>query len=243
MAIFLYSDFGSADVYVGQVKATLQQHAAGVAVIDLLHDAPAFNVKASAHLLAALAQQLPVRSVVLAVVDPGVGSERRAVALHADERWYVGPDNGLLSVTASRASSYELYTIAWRPRELSASFHGRDLFAPVAGMLASAAVAAGTLKRQSAGLEVDFGAGDIPEVIYIDHYGNAMTGIRADRVDRTRKLQLGTRHLNHARVFAEVKPGGLFWYENSLRLVEIAANGRSAARALKVRVGQPVQVT
>jgi S-adenosylmethionine hydrolase len=243
VAIFLYTDFGSGDVYVGQVKSMLQQHAADVAVIDLLHDAPALNVTASAHLLAALAQQLPVRSVVLAVVDPGVGSERRAVVLHADERWYVGPDNGLLSVIASRASSSELYTIAWRPQKLSASFHGRDLFAPVAGMLASASVAAGTLQRQLSGLEVNFGGGDIPEVIYIDHYGNAMTGIRADRVDATRKMRLGTRQLNHARVFAEVKPGGLFWYENSLGLVEIAANGRSAARVLKVRVGQPVQVT
>lgn len=89
-------------------------------------------------------------------------------------------------------------------------------------------------------LYIDLGSGDVyveqvksmPQQ-HIDHYGNAMTGIRADRVDVTRKLRLGTRHLNHARVFAEVKPGGLFWYENNLGLVEIAADGRRAARALK----------
>src|SRR5512140_3370099 len=98
MSIFLFTDFGAADIYVGQVKAVLQQRASTVPVIDLLHDAPAFNVQASAHLLAALSLQLPPGSVALAVVDPGVGGVRDAVALLADGNWFIGPDNGLLSV-------------------------------------------------------------------------------------------------------------------------------------------------
>ena len=98
MAIFVFTDFGSADIYAGQVRAVLQTHAPRQAVVDLLHDAPAFQVKASAHLLAALFLRLAGNSVTLAVVDPGVGGPREAVAVRADGRWLVGPDNGLLSV-------------------------------------------------------------------------------------------------------------------------------------------------
>ena len=107
--------------------------ASNVPVIDLLHDAPSFNVQASAHLLAALSMQIPPGSVTLAVVDPGVGGPRDAVALEADGNWYIGPDNGLLSVLAVRAKACTYWRITWRPEKLSASFHGRDLFAPVAG--------------------------------------------------------------------------------------------------------------
>ncbi len=84
--IFLFTDFGATDIYVGQVKAVLHQRAPGVPIVDLLHDAPPFNVKAGAHLLAALAARLPRGSVTLAVVDPGVGGEREAVAVNADGR-------------------------------------------------------------------------------------------------------------------------------------------------------------
>ena len=132
MSLFLFTDFGAADLYVGQVKAVLQREAGSVPVIDLLHEAPAFNVLASAHLLAALAAQLPPDSVTLAVVDPGVGGARDAVALNADGRWFIGPDNGLMSVLAARAVRLAAWRITWRPAALSASFHGRDLFAPVA---------------------------------------------------------------------------------------------------------------
>lgn len=242
MAIFLYTDFGSGDLYVGQVKAVLQARAPSMTVIDLFHDAPSFNARAAAYLLAALASYIPPESTVVAVIDPGVGGTRRPVVLRADERWYVGPDNGLLSVLAARAAHADTYTIEWRPGTLSASFHGRDLFAPVAAMLAVSSVPHGAL-RQVRGLEVNFGADDISEVIYIDHYGNAMTGLRAARIDATRKVRVGARSLRHARVYSDVRPGGVFWYENSLGLVEIAAAGRNAAKALKLRLGQPVRVT
>src|SRR5512140_2200999 len=98
MTIVLFTDFGTGDIYVGQVKAVLQRLAPDVALIDLLHDAPAFSVRASAHLLAALAERFAEDTVFLAVVDPGVGGARDAVVVRADERCYVGPDNGLLSV-------------------------------------------------------------------------------------------------------------------------------------------------
>ena len=239
--IFLFTDFGGTDIYAGQVRAVLAGAAPGEAVIDLTHDAPALNVKASAHLLAALALRLPAGAVTLAVVDPGVGSAREAVAVEADGRWYVGPDNGLLSVVAARAGKRECWRITWRPRQLSASFHGRDLFAPVAADIARGEFPAAKA-AQLARLDIDFGAGDLAEIIHIDHYGNALTGLRAADLPRTTPIVAAGRWIGHARVFSDVAPGELFWYEDSLGLVEIAGNACSASARLGLAVGHPFAV-
>jgi S-adenosylmethionine hydrolase len=239
MTIFLFTDFGSADLYVGQVKAVLHRYAPEARVVDLLHEAPAFNVKASAHLLAALAGQIPEGSVTMAVVDPGVGGKRKPVAVLADGRWFVGPDNGLISVVAARATRAEAYVIGWKPRKLSASFHGRDLFAPVAAMLAQGDRKAPSLKKTS--LAVRLGEQDLAEIIYIDHYGNAMTGLRAGGLKRATMLAVGRRRVERARVFSEVPAGKVFWYENSLGLAEIAAGSGNAAARLDIAVGTAVQ--
>jgi S-adenosylmethionine hydrolase len=239
MALLLFTDFGANDLYVGQVEAVLDRLAPGVRVIDLLNAAPAFNVRAAAHLLAALALDQPAGQVVLGVVDPGVGSERGAVVVRADDRWYVGPDNGLFSVIASRAGAVSVWRIAARPAGASASFHGRDVFAPVA-----AAVATGRFPNADvaplAELAVRFGGGDLAEVIYLDHFGNAFTGIRARELPPTRRLVAAGREIAYARVFAEAPPGAPFWYRNSSGLVEIAVNRGHAARALGLEVGTPV---
>ncbi|HSC96940.1 MAG TPA: SAM-dependent chlorinase/fluorinase [Burkholderiales bacterium] len=237
--IFLFTDFG-AGLYVGQVKAVLHSVAPKEAVIDLLHDAPAFNVKASAHLLAALAARLPTGSVTLSVVDPGVGGPRRPLVVRADGRWFVGPDNGLISVAAARAKQREAFSIGWRPAHLSTSFHGRDLFAPVAAKLALGDGKAAKLRK--AALAVRFGAEDLPEVIYVDHFGNMITGLCARATPKSRRLRVNGRGISYARVFSEVNEGEVFWYENSLGLVEIAAHAGSAAAALGGRVGLPIRV-
>jgi len=229
--IFLFTDFGAAGIYVGQVRIALHQRAPKVPVVDLLHDAPPFNVKAGAHLLAALAQRIPAGSVTLAVVDPGVGGPRDAVAVVADERWYVGPDNGLISVAAARVEKVEYFSIGWRPDELSASFHGRDLFAPVAGMIASGRRGAAKLKKKEQ-LAVNFGAEDLAEVIYVDHYGNLVTGLRASAVSRERVFVFNGLQIPYAPMFSQVAAGEVFWYGNSLGLVEIAANSASAQQKL-----------
>lgn len=229
--IFLFTDFGQGGLYVGQVRIALHQRASKVPVLDLLHDAPAFSVKAGAHLLAAFAGRIPEGSVTLAVVDPGVGGLRDPVAVVADGRWYVGPDNGLISVVAARAAKVEVFSIGWRPEDLSVSFHGRDLFAPVAGMIASGGRKAAKLKKK-AQLAVKFGAEDLTEVIYVDHYGNLVTGLRAGAVPRERAFVVNGRQIPYARVFSRVTAGEVFWYENSLGLVEIAANSASAQQKL-----------
>ena len=237
MAIVLFTDFGSGDLYVGQVKAALQRLAPGMSVIDLLHDAPAFNVRASAHLLAAMVGCFAEGSVFLTVVDPGVGGARNALVVCADDRWYVCPDNGLLSVIWARAAKGDCWRIVWRPEQLSASFHGRDLFAPVAATLA---VQGGLPKgwfEDVGTLDVEFGGDDLPEIIYVDHYGNAHTGIRASGIPREALLALGERRLSYARVFSKMAAGEAFWYENSQGLVEIAVNCGSAARLLGLKIG------
>ena len=236
--IFLFTDFGSTDLYVGQVKAVLQVEVPAVPVIDLLHDVPPFDVVSGAHLLAALARRFPTGAITVAVVDPGVGSARAAVALLADGRWYVGPDNGLLSVVAARASSSSAYVIDWTPQPASVSFHGRDVFAPAAARIARGAVYLSG--RTAHRLAVDLGGGDLARVIYVDHYGNVMTGMRAQSIDPAARVNVDGRAVEHARVFSSVPADELFWYENSLGLVEIAANGASAASLLGIAVGRPV---
>jgi S-adenosyl-L-methionine hydrolase (adenosine-forming) len=239
MAIVLFTDFGSADPYVGQVKAMLDRDAPGVPVIDLLNDVPAFAVNAAAHLLASLVRHFPQGSVFMAIVDPGVGSARLPIVLQADGYRFVGPDNGLLSVWAARARDVRPSRIAWTPGRMSTSFHGRDLFAPVAARLAAGRLPAGWLQPLDA-LSADFGAGDLGEVIFIDHYGNAMTGLRAASVPRAAQLAAAGRRLSYARVFSDAEDGVPFWYENSQGLVEIAVDRGSAAHALGLEVGTPV---
>jgi S-adenosyl-L-methionine hydrolase (adenosine-forming) len=242
--IVLFTDYGWTDPYVGQLKAVLARQAPSAIVIDLLHDAPDFNAHAGAHLLAALVPEFPVGSVFVCVVDPGVGGPRGAVAIEADGRWFVGPDNGLLSVVAARAQQVRRFRIAWQPERLSASFHGRDLFAPVAAWLAAGRPIDERLQPIAA-LEGNFDASDLPRVIYIDHYGNCWTGLRGGLLLRggdDEALEVKGRRLPWRRVFSEAAKGEAFWYINSVGLIEIAANRASAAELLKVGVGDTVTV-
>lgn len=239
MAIFLFTDFGAGDLYAGQVKAVLARLAPGIAAIDLTHEAPTFHVTAGAHLLSALSACCCEGDVVLAVVDPGVGGDRAAVVVKARGAWFVGPDNGLLAVVAARAPDAQVWEIVWRPGTIAPSFHGRDLFAPIGAWLASGRVGADMLSRRDA-LAVGSDGADLAQIIYIDHFGNAMTGLRAAHLMREAWLLCGGQELGYARVFGDAPPGGLFWYENSLGLAEIAMNQGSAARALQLSVGQPV---
>lgn len=237
MPVVLFTDFGAADLYVGQVKAVIAARAPRIAVLDALHAAPHFDVEAAAHLLAALAPRYPRGSVFLAVIDPGVGGRRDAIVIEADGRSFVGPDNGLLSVIWERARERRCRRIAWRPAQLSDTFHGRDLFAPVAAALAVKRMPSrGLVAKRAPDVLLD--AGDLPRVIYIDHYGNAMTGLRA--LPKSARLRVGRHKLSYARTFEAARPGEPFWYPNCIGLVEIAANRESAARKLRLRVGSRV---
>ncbi len=236
--IFLFDDFGWQGPYTGQMKTVLARMAAGIPVIDLQHDAPAFRPQAAGCLLAALVPWLPAEAVMLAVVDPGVGTARRPCVVEADGRRFVGPDNGLFNRVVLQAGSARAWRIDWRPEQLSSSFHGRDLFAPVAAMLATGR----SFDRSP--MELWQPAGpiepDLAEVIYIDGYGNAMTGLRAEAVPSKAVIRCGEQRFRHARTFGEVPPGEGFWYVNSLGRVELAVNQGSAAARYGLEVGVPV---
>lgn len=240
--IGLFTDFGASDLYVPQIKLALVNGGVDPSrVLDLLHEAPAFDIEASAHLLAAYATRLQGVDVILAVVDPGVGTDRRAVVLQADDRWLVGPDNGLFSVLAARSRVVRYSRIAWRPATLSDTFHGRDLFAPIAAKLAVGHDMTGVLQENSK-LSVAFAAQDSWRVIYVYHYGNGLTGVRACMLSDSSRLQFGDRILAKQRVFGDVPVGVAFWYENSLGLVEIACNQASAAAVLGLEVGAAIRL-
>jgi S-adenosylmethionine hydrolase len=236
--IVLFTDFGSRGPYVGQMRAVLCREAPGVPVIDLFTDAPAFDPKASAYLLAAYAPEFPAGSVFLCVVDPGVGGDRAPLIVKADGRWYVGPDNGLFAIAAWRAATVEAWEITWRPARLSASFHGRDLFAPVAARLALGEPPPGAPRAVPAADWPD----DLSEVIYIDGFGNAMTGLRAATLAENAVLRVAGRRLPRARTFSDVAPGGGFWYDNANGLAEIAVNRGRAADLLDLTAGSAIEV-
>lgn len=240
--LLLFTDYGWHDPYVGQVKAVLATHAPGVAVIDLLHAVPDFNPHAGAHLLDALRRDLPVGAVVLAVVDPGVGGPREAVVVEADGRFYVGPDNGLLSVLAGRAASTRIWRIDWKPEHCSESFHGRDLFAPIAAWIAAGDFPADKLSSVDI-LEVSFDSAELPRILYIDHYGNAWSGIRGELAEAGSEIEVKGARLSWRRVFMDAGKGEAFWHVNSSGLVEIAVNRGSAAEKLGLKVGDLVRLS
>ncbi len=238
--IALFTDFGLHGPYTGQMKAVLSDKAPGVPVVDLFADAPVGNPKASAYLLAAYAAWFPERTVFLCVVDPGVGGARPALVVEADGRLYVGPGNGLFELVRRRARQTRSFEIDWRPERLSASFHGRDLFAPVAAMLARGDEPPG---RACDGVDdrPDW-PDDLAEIAYVDHYGNVMTGLRAAMLPSDARLSTAGRMVERARTFGDRPPGEAFWYENSNGLAEIAVNQGRADRDLGLSIGMPVAI-
>ena len=239
--IALFTDFGLHGPYAGQMKAVLLEMAPGVPIIDLFADAPDGNPKASAYLLAAYAAWFPEGTVFLCVVDPGVGGKRPAVIVEADRRWYVGPGNGLFEIVQRRAREAQSFDIAWRPKTISASFHGRDLFAPVAAILARGDEPPGRPRADGADRPADW-PDDLAEIVYVDHYGNAMTGLRAAMLSPGARLGAAGRVLERARTFGDRPPGAAFWYENSNGLAEIAVNQGRADRELGLSIGAAVAI-
>ena len=239
--IVLYTDFGLHGPYVGQVKAVLDQMVPGTSIIDLFADAPVGNPKASAYLLAAYAAWFPPGTIFLGVVDPGVGGPRPPIILEADGRWYVGPGNGLFELVKRRAGQTRSWHIDWKPEHLSASFHGRDLFAPVAAMLARGEPPPGRPCQDDAHRRADW-PNDLCEIVYVDHFGNAMTGVRAIMLPTDARLAVAGRVLERARTFGDLPTGAAFWYENSNGLAEIAVNQGRADCELGLSIGLSLEI-
>lgn len=241
--LVMCTDFGPGGPYTGQVHALLVREAPDVPVISLFDDLPAGRVQSAAYLLPAYTDEFPLDSVFLCVVDPGVGIDKRLpLIMRAEGRWFVGPDNGLFAVIARRARLVFLWRITYQPERLSASFHGRDLFAPVAAQLARGEAVPGE-KIPASEMDTTTWPDDLAEIIYIDPFGNAMTGIRASSSQESRWLSLADGdQMPRAKTFGELARGQAFYYTNANGLLEIAVNRGNAAQILGITVGDKVKL-
>lgn len=238
--IILFTDFGGQSPYVGQMKLAMQPYAPAMPIFDLCHDVNPYDVQAAAYLLAAFSQDLPKDCTIVGVVDPGVGGPRKGLIVRADNRHYIGPDNGLFDRIIARAERYDAWQILWRSARVSATFHGRDIFGPVAAMLAQATATPDEL-GDPMDLQPREWPDDLARIVYIDHYGNAMTGIRASSMGNA-NLRAQGQTLQRMQTFSDAAEGAGFWYENSSGLAEIAVNQGRADAHYGLSVGDVVEV-
>jgi len=248
------SDFGLEDAFVGTCHGVIKRISPDGEIIDLTHGIAPRAVLQGALVLASALPYMPV-GVHLAVVDPGVGGRRRAVVLRGEDgRLHVGPDNGLLVRAAERlggvAAAWELTNRAYALEPVSATFHGRDLFAPATAHLARGLDPAelGPPVDPSTLVHVEVPVADVGEseiramVLAVDRFGNAQLNLEhPDLVPGTR-AEIDGRAALVATTFADAAPGELILYENSAGFLAIAVNGGSAAAILSLRPGQGVLI-
>jgi S-adenosylmethionine hydrolase len=251
----LLTDFGTSDGYAGALEGAIARVAPQLRVVTITHGIPPHDIGAGAYWLAASAPSFPPGTVHCAVVDPGVGTDRPLVAARVDRQLVIAPDNGLLHFLWSRGRNrmaLRIETAGLEPRRLSATFHGRDLIAPLA-----ARVAAGTLSFESLGPRIpspklvsDFlprgdSAGTDARVIVVDRFGNVILAVARSPfyspLPASASLANGKVISDLVRTYAEIQ-GDLAMLWNSADHLEIAANGRSAASLLKLHPGDRVRV-
>jgi len=244
--IVLATDYGCCSPYQAQLVAAIKRYggAENLDVISLFSDLPAFRADLSAYLLPQYFDEFPRDSVFVFVVDPGVGSlQREPLVVRYQHTWIVCAGDDLLKVLGSRQHVYAAWRIVWKPPRLSKSFHGRDLFAPVAASLAlgewQETWFEDVLPQLKLGEKKQWPK-DRSEIVYFDRFGNAMTGIRASTIESHWTLRVGAAKLQPADVFASVDRGQCFFYVNSVGLIEIAANQDSAKELLSLDIGMPV---
>lgn len=251
MIITLTTDFGLSDPFAGIMKGVILGVAPEVQVVDITHSIPSYDITEAAFLLNSSYRYFPPGTVHVVVVDPGVGSARRPIAAAAGGHMFVAPDNGVLSlVLHPHDAVHHITNESLFRNPVSPTFHGRDIFAPVAAHLAR-----GT-PLQSVGPRIlDFIQRPIPKprpdgnnrligtVIRIDKFGNLITNLRMD--DLRRNFQIRIAGLEIQRLcssFSEAEPGEFFVIEGSAGYIEIALNQGSAAEKLNVERGAEIQV-
>ena len=255
--VTLLSDFGTHDHYVAAMKGVILERAPAAALVDVTHQVPPQDVAAAAYLVLAAHPAFPLATVHLAVVDPGVGSARRAVAVEALGQRFVGPDNGLFSYLLdldARARVYHLDRERFFRHPVSATFHGRDVFAPVAGELAAGREPAelGTPIADPVRL-APLAPSPRPDgalegrILHVDHFGNCVTcftraALPADAAPRLEAGGREIRELRHHYAEAGGRAGGGFALWGSGGFLEISVDGGSAARELGLAAGDPVRL-
>ena len=240
--ITLLTDFGTADGYVAELKGVLLSAAPDVTIVDLSHEIPPQDVEAARLAVARYWRRFPSGTVHVVVVDPGVGSDRTALAVSSEDRFLVGPDNGVLSpaLLASGSRAVSLPT----PPTASATFHGRDVFAPAAAHLASGTAidALGgpclepVVRRTPEARRASDGS-VIGEIIAIDRFGNAISNLIAPRGGQ---IDIRGRTMPIVRTYADAPVGDIIALVGSTGFVEIAQRDGSAARVLEITRGTRV---
>lgn len=255
--ITLLSDFGAHDAYVGIVKGVILGLCPDARLVDLTHAVPPQDVRAAALLLHSAAGYFPAGTIHVAVVDPGVGSERAAVLVQTPGATFIGPDNGLLEYAASRRgidSIVGLTRSEYHLPRVSRTFHGRDVFAPVAAHLANG-VAPESFGAPRAALvplglpaPLTSSAGIEGEVIHIDTYGNLVSNVTVEELAAFHAPSLsvsiaGCASIPLVSTYADVEPDAVLALIGSWGHLEIAVRGGSAARRLGVGRGCALRVS
>jgi hypothetical protein len=238
------TDFGLADGYVSEMYAAVLSHCPEARLMDISHLIAPGDVRSGAFVLWRAARQFPAETIFAAVVDPGVGSVRQAVAVRSRGQFFLGPDNGILARVIDWDGIYEVRLVDQAGSEVSNTFHGRDVFAPAAGMLASGTPfndigiigqLTATFPPTKPLFQDDTVTG---EVVYIDGYGNIITDLPAGLSGTISFADCDDiRAINN---YAAAEPGTPHWLVGSANLVEIAINRDSAARVLQAGIGDRV---
>lgn len=252
--VTLLTDFGLADLYVGMMKGVILGLCPEATIVDLTHDVPAQDVQTGAFLLERSSRFFPAGTVHVAVVDPGVGTTRRPLVIEAEDGWLVGPDNGLLAMAAATRRVRRVVHATQRNYflpKVSNTFHGRDVFAALAGHLA-AGVPAGRMGKSTARMRPLPGHVQnrregtiVGQIVLIDRFGNLVTNLQPEHMPRGRFcIRAGDFEARRIhRTYEDVEPGALLVLVGSYGRLEIAARGGSAAALLGLGKGDRVEVT
>ena len=246
--ITLLTDFGTADSYVAEMKGVLLSRVADTVLVDVTHEVRPGDVRSAAYLLGRTWHRFPATTIHLAVVDPGVGSSRAALAVKAHQHYFVAPDNGILTAVL-RDTEVEAVMLP-TPPTAAPTFHGRDVFAPAAAELARGTSLAGLGLRFS-GIPERLaytsphreGRWIVGEVVYVDRFGTLITNLQAELVPAQAVVEVDELRIGPlARTFSDVATGGLLAYVGSEGAVEVAIRDGSAAARLGVGAGGRVKV-
>jgi hypothetical protein len=256
--ITLTSDFGLKDPYVAEMKGVILTIDPDATLIDITHDIEKFSIRKAAFTLASVAPYFPDGTVHLAVVDPGVGTQRRAIVIQAKKGFFVGPDNGLLILAAQSQGIEHVYHLTnqkFMLPKVSSTFHGRDIFAPAAAYLEKGVQPAEfgpevkdpVIPRFA---QVKHGNGSLTgEVLDIDGFGNIITNIREKDIvckeGKTVNVELTSASLKLAfgKAYAQAKRKEPILLIGSHDFLEIALNQASAAEKFHVKAGEKIKVT
>ena len=254
----LTTDFGTQDGYVAAMKGVMLGINPDLKLVDVSHDVVPHDIMEGAFVLRNVAEAFPNGTVHLAVVDPGVGSNRKAIAMKYRNQLFVGPDNGLFSLLLTGNAAEQVVELDqprfWRDTNVSSTFHGRDIFAPIAARLASglSLSSAGTpitqMKSLHWALPISDEQGIQGWVVHIDRFGNCITNIDRNHFEshqrgRLFKCYAGSSIItSNSETYSDVEPGEATVLFNSQDNLEIAIHKGSASSMLDIRKGAPVNI-